>query len=66
MCIRDSTEILAGEDGTVGALKCVEMELGEADASGRRRPVTKEGSDFVIEADTVIMAVSYTHLPSVL
>ena len=57
------TEILAGEDGTVGALKCVEMELGEADASGRRRPVTKEGSDFVIEADTVIMALGTSPNP---
>ena len=57
------TEILAGEDGTVGALKCVEMELGEADASGRRRPVAKEGSDFVIEADTVIMALGTSPNP---
>lgn len=61
--LTNTTEILAGEDGTVGALKCVEMELGEADASGRRRPVTKEGSDFVIEADTVIMALGTSPNP---
>lgn len=61
--LTNPTEILAGEDGTVGALKCVEMELGEADASGRRRPVAKEGSDFVIEADTVIMALGTSPNP---
>lgn len=61
--LTNPTEILAGEDGTVGALKCVEMELGEADASGRRRPVTKEGSYFVIEADTVIMALGTSPNP---
>lgn len=61
--LTNPTEILAGEDGTVGALKCVEMELGEADASGRRRPVTKEGSDFVIKADTVIMALGTSPNP---
>lgn len=61
--LTNPTEILAGEDGIVGALKCVEMELGEADASGRRRPVTKEGSDFVIEADTVIMALGTSPNP---
>lgn len=61
--LTNPTEILAGEDGTVGALKCVEMGLGEADASGRRRPVTKEGSDFVIEADTVIMALGTSPNP---
>ncbi len=61
--LTNPTEILAGEDGTVGALKCVEMELGEADASGRRRPMAKEGSDFVIEADTVIMALGTSPNP---
>ena len=61
--LTNPTEILAGEDGSVGALKCVEMELGEADASGRRRPVAKEGSDFVIEADTVIMALGTSPNP---
>ena len=61
--LTNPTEILAGEDGTVGALKCVEMELGEADASGRRRPVTKEGSDIVIKADTVIMALGTSPNP---
>ena len=37
------------------SLKCVEMELGEPDASGRRRPIVKEGSEFEMEMDCVIM-----------
>ena len=53
-------------------MKCIEMELGEPDASGRRRPVEKAGSEFTLEVDSVIMSlgtspnplitVSYTHL----
>lgn len=50
-------EIIADETGQVSGLKCVKMELGEADESGRRRPQAIEGSEFVIEADTVIMSI---------
>jgi len=46
------------EDGRVSAVECTRMELGQADSSGRRRPVPVEGSEFLIEADTLIPAVS--------
>ena len=49
------TEILADENGWVRGMKCVRMELGEPDASGRRRPVEIPGSEFEMELDTVIM-----------
>ena len=51
------------KNGTVKAIKCVEMELGEPDASGRRRPIVKEGSDFIIDADCVIMALGTSPNP---
>ena len=50
-------EVLGSDDGWVNGLKCIRMELGEPDASGRRRPVPIEGSEFVIDADLVIVAV---------
>ena len=50
-------EVIADETGQVTGLKCVKMELGEADESGRRRPQPVEGSEFIIEADTVIMSI---------
>ncbi len=46
-----------GEAGRVKAVKCVKMELGEPDSSGRRRPVPVEGSEFTIEVDSVIQAI---------
>ncbi len=46
------------QDGTMTGVECVRMELGEPDASGRRRPVPLEGSNFVIKADAVIPAIS--------
>jgi heterodisulfide reductase subunit A-like polyferredoxin len=49
---------IVGEGGKLGGLGCVRMELGEPDASGRRRPLPVHGSDFVLEADLVIAAVS--------
>jgi NADPH-dependent glutamate synthase beta subunit-like oxidoreductase len=52
-------EIL-GKDGKVTAMKCIRMELGEPDASGRRRPVPIEGSEFEIECDIVVPALSQT------
>ena len=45
-------------DGGVAAIRCQRMELGEPDASGRRRPIPVAGSEFVIEADTMIAAVA--------
>jgi glutamate synthase (NADPH/NADH) small chain len=47
----------------VTAMECYEMELGEPDASGRRRPVTKEGSEFTIEVDVAIVALGTTPNP---
>ena len=56
-------EILSDENGNVIKMKCVEMELGEPDASGRRRPVEKNGSEFELEVDTVIMALGTSQTP---
>lgn len=50
-------KILADENNFVGGMECVEMELGEPDESGRRRPKKKEGSEFVLDVDCVIMAI---------
>lgn len=49
--------IKGGEDAHVCGLECTEMELGEPDASGRRRPIEKKGSNFVLDVDAVIMAI---------
>ncbi len=50
-------EIL-GKDGKVSGMKCIKMELGKPDASGRRRPVPIEGSEYVIDAETIVPALS--------
>jgi len=55
--LTNPVEVLSDEQGNVRAVKCIRMELGEPDASGRRSPVPVEGSEFEIEADTVIMAL---------
>ncbi len=57
------TKIMGGEDGYVRQMECVEMELGEPDASGRRRPVVKKGSEFVIDVDTVVVAIGNSPNP---
>jgi len=51
------------KNGSVNGIKCVEMELGEPDASGRRRPVVKEGSEFTMEMDCVIMSLGTSPNP---
>lgn len=56
-------EILVDENGWVKGMRCVEMELGEPDASGRRRPVEKAGSEFTLELDTVIMSLGTSPNP---
>ncbi len=61
--LTNPTEILVDDKGWVKGLKCVEMELGEPDASGRRRPVVKAGSDFELDVDTVIMALGTSPNP---
>ncbi len=55
--------MVGDEDGQVCGVECQQAELGEPDASGRRRPVPVEGSEFVVEADTVIVAVSTSPNP---
>ena len=55
--LNNPVEILGDEQGWVKALRCMRMELGEPDASGRRRPVAIEGSEYELEVDTVIMAI---------
>ncbi len=61
--LTNPTEILVDENGWVKGINCVEMELGEPDASGRRRPVEKAGSDFVLDVDTVIMSLGTSPNP---
>ncbi|TET74474.1 MAG: NADPH-dependent glutamate synthase, partial [Dehalococcoidia bacterium] len=51
--------------GCVAAMGCVQMELGEPDASGRRRPIPKTSSEFIIEVDTVVIALGTTPNPLV-
>ena len=55
--------ILGTEDGWASQVECVRMELGEPDASGRRRPVTVEGSEFLLDAEVVIIAIGQTPNP---
>ncbi|MFO7153954.1 MAG: NADPH-dependent glutamate synthase, partial [Caldicoprobacter oshimai] len=52
-----------GEDGWVKGLKCIRMKLGEPDESGRRRPIPIEGSEFVMDVDTVIIAIGTSPNP---
>ena len=54
---------VGNEKGSVKAMECNEMELGEPDASGRRRPIPKQGSEFTMEVDTVVVALGTTPNP---
>ncbi len=56
-------EVLGDENGNVTGMRCVEMELGEPDASGRRRPIVKENSEFVLDVDTMIMSIGTSPNP---
>ena len=56
-------EILSDEDGRACGIKCIRMELGEPDASGRRSPVAVPGSEFVLDVDTVIMSLGTSPNP---
>jgi glutamate synthase (NADPH/NADH) small chain len=56
-------EIYANEEGFVTGIRCVRMELGEPDASGRRRPVVIEGSEFDLACDVVIIAIGNSPNP---
>jgi len=61
--LTNPVEILADENGWVCGMKCVRMELGEPDESGRRRPVVMPDSEFTIEVDTVIMSLGTSPNP---
>ena len=61
--LTNPVEVLGDEDGWVRGMTCVEMELGEPDASGRRRPIVKEGSEFELDVDTMIMALGTSPNP---
>ncbi len=61
--LTNPVEVLGDEDGRVCGMKCVEMELGEPDASGRRRPIVKEGSEFTLDVDTMIMSIGTSPNP---
>ena len=61
--LHNPVELLGDEDGLVSGMKCVEMELGEPDESGRRRPIVKEGSEFVLDVDSVIMSIGTSPNP---
>ena len=56
-------EIHANDEGFVKSITCIEMELGEPDASGRRRPIEKKGSEFTMDVDTVIMSLGTSPNP---
>lgn len=61
--LNNPVKIIGDENGRVKAMECVEMTLGEPDDSGRRRPVVKEGSNFLLDVDTVIMAIGTSPNP---
>ena len=61
--LQDAIEILGDEKGWVSAIKCLKMELGEPDASGRRRPVPIEGSEFEVPVDVVVVSIGNASNP---
>ncbi len=56
-------QIIGSDDGWVKGMECVEMELGEPDKSGRRRPVEKKGSEHIVDLETVIIAIGQSPNP---
>ena len=61
--LTNPVEILQDEKGWVKGMRCIRMELGEADASGRRKPIEVKNSEFIIDVDTVIMAIGTSPNP---
>lgn len=61
--LNNPVKILGDENGRVRAMECIEMELGEPDASGRRKPIAKDGSNFELPVDTVIMSIGTSPNP---
>ena len=64
--LTNPVEIIGDEKGWVKAIRCIRMELGEPDASGRRSPVPVPGSEFEVPAETVIMALGTSPNPLIL
>jgi glutamate synthase (NADPH/NADH) small chain len=64
--LNNPTRILGNEEGFVTGMECIKMELGKPDDSGRRRPVPIEGSEWVMDVDTVIMAIGQSPNPILL
>lgn len=62
-CLSNPVRILGDKDGRVKAVECIEMELGEQDSSGRRFPYEKKNSEFLIEVQSVIMAIGTSPNP---
>lgn len=61
--LNNPVAVHADENGCVKAVECIQMELGEPDASGRRRPIAKEGRNFIMDADCMIMAIGTSPNP---
>jgi glutamate synthase (NADPH) small chain len=61
--LNNPTKFIGDESGWVNGMECIKMELGEPDASGRRRPVPIEGSEFMMDIDTAIIAIGQTPNP---
>ncbi|WMI81049.1 NADPH-dependent glutamate synthase [Anaerotignum sp. MB30-C6] len=61
--LRNPVQILDNGKGQVSGIECLKMELGEPDASGRRRPVAVEGSNYIIDVDTVVMSIGTSPNP---
>lgn len=61
--LNNPVAVLGDENGHIKAVECIKMELGEPDESGRRRPVPVEGSNFIIDADCMIMAIGTSPNP---
>ncbi|MCY6484359.1 NADPH-dependent glutamate synthase [Clostridium aestuarii] len=61
--LTNPVEILSDENGWVKGMKCIRMELGQPDKSGRRRPIPMEGSEFIIDVDMVIMSLGTSPNP---
>ena len=61
--LHNPVKLIGDENGRVCKMECIQMELGEADASGRRRPIPVEGSNFELDVDTVIMSIGTSPNP---
>lgn len=61
--LTNPVKFLGDESGWVKAIECIKMELGEPDASGRRRPIPIEGSEFIMDVDTAVIAIGQTPNP---